>query len=363
MAGACLALADAPADAPGEPNAVQAGHVTVQVWNNLPHASVEDSYPDEIPWECPAADAQRLTLPIEGIEQGEGLFALRLRCLLTAPADGYYQIAFEGSGSQQILLSDDATPERAHEFWIDGHAWDDFLPGFADTFLRTEAPWRYFKQGQARYLEVRQIHTMGPRVLNFAWTLPDGTRQKIPATCVTNYLPPEKDVAPSNGLTPEGDRGESLKAEPVKPVRIDLKSAKPMSSGWVWYDGKGTTTTSDRIAPKPDVTQPALACSFGGDIEFPFVTTSAGYAVISTQIQLCNCYGNYAHVFCEREIDGVRLKRETLRALNGSAPAFRCLTPWLAAGNHTLKLHFTRAYNGASSRIFGIAVQGVTGNY
>jgi len=337
--------------------AVQAGHATVEVWSNLPWLSLWGRYADEIPWQYAAADAPHLTVPIDAIELGEGKFALRLRCLLTAPKDGYYLLAFEGSGNQQILLSDDATPGRVRSLWTDGHHWDDFPSGFGETLLRTEGPWRYFKAGEARFLEIRHLHSSGPNRLQLAWTLADGTRQKIPAACIANYVPPANDVTPGNGTAPDGTYGEVLKAVAGTPVKIDLKSAKALSSGWSTFDGKGATLNSPRIAPKPDLTQPALTCIFGGDIEFPFATLAAGYAVLSTQIQLCNGWGDYVHVVCQREIDGVRFDRETLTALSGSAPTFRCVTPWLAAGKHSLRLHFTRAYFEGSCRIFGLAVQ------
>ena len=354
--------ADAPADGGGaNKSATQAGQATLNVWNDQAPGSLEARYADDLPWQFAAGDSQRLTVPIDTIEQGEGYFALRLRCLLTAPKDGYYSLAFEGSGSQQILLSDDATPGHARALWSDGHAWDDFLPGFDQTYLRTEGPWRYFTQGEARYLEIRHIHTMGPKVLHLVWTLADGTRQNIPAACVAPYLPPAKDVMPGTGVVPDGDYGEVLRAVTGTPVRIDLKSAKALSSGWAAHDGKGKTLTSERIAPKPNLTHPALTCCFGGDIEFPFVTQAAGYAVLSTQVQLCNGPGDYVHVVCEREIDGVSFDRKTLKALSGSAPTYRNVTPWLAAGNHALRLHFTRAYSGGSCRLFGVGVQEVAG--
>ena len=354
--------AEAPA-AGGGPNdpAATAGRATLNVWNDVAPETLGARYADEVPWEFAAAESQRLTVPIDTIEQGEGRFALRLRCLLSAPNDGYYALAFEGSGSQQFLLSDDATPGHARALWSDGHAWDDFLPGFDQTLLRTEGPWRYFKQGEARYLEIRHIHTMGPKVLHLLWTLADGTRQQIPAACVAPYLPPAKDVMPGTGVIPDGDYGEVLRAVTGTPVKIDLRSAKALSSGWATHDGKGKTLTSERIAPKPDLTQPALTCCFGGDLEFPFATDAAGYVVLSTQIQLCNGPGDYVHVVCEREVDGVSFDRKTLKALSGSAPTYRCVTPWLAAGKHSLRLHFTRAYSGGSCRLFGVGVLEVPG--
>jgi len=339
--------------------AAQAGHATMEVWNNQDPLKILYAYADEIPWQFADTESKRLSAPIDGLDQGEGVCAERLRCLLTAPKDGYYMLAFAGSGQQQILLSEDATPARARTLCNDGHLWEDYPSGFDQTQLRTEGPWRYFKAGEARFLEIRHLHTSGPNLLQLAWTLADGTRQKIPAACVANYLPPAHDKTPGNGTTPDGGYGEVLKAVTGTPVRIDLKSAKALSSGWAAFDGEGFTVQSSRVEPKPDVTQPALTCCFGGDIEFPFVTQAAGYAVLSMQIQLCTGPGEYSHAVCEREIDEVRFDSETLRALDGSAPTFRCVTPWLGAGKHTLTLHLTRAYFGASCRLFGLAVQAV----
>ncbi len=362
MLGRCAlaVMAASGAAAGSEPNnpAARQGHATVDVWSDLQTAKT-GAYADEVPWQYSAREATRFTLPIEAMNRGEGYFAARVRCLLTAPKDGYYLLSFEAGGIQQILLSDDATPERVRTLWAECNPWLEYPTGFNDTRLRTEGPWRYFKQGEARYLEIRHMHIMGPTLLHLVWTLPDGTRQNIPAACITNYLPPENEVMPGNGTQSDGNYGEVLKAVTGTPVRIDLQRAKALSSGWVMLDEMYSLCSADTIDPKSNATQATPTCTFGGDIEFPFVTQAAGYVVLSTQIQLCYGRGDYVHAVCEREIDGVRFDRETLKARTGTAPTFRCVTPWLVAGQHTLRLHFTQDHFGGSCRLCSIAVQEV----
>ena len=364
----------APAGAEPNNDAARPGCATVNVWGGLDHSLTKSTplsvssliawyhrtYPDEIPWLMPAAQSKQTTVGLGELGPGESFSLVRARCLLTAPQDGYYLLSLEGDGYQQVLLSDDATPGGALPLWTTGKLRITELAGFDPDRVCTEGSWQYFKRGVTRYVEIRHMHRNGPLPLKLVWTLPDGTRQPIPAACVTSFLPPKNAAEPGDGTSPDGIYGAVLHSVKAIPGNIDLATAKPLSSGWAAFNSANTLRFSDVADPKPDLTKPGLTCIFGGDLEFTFVTKDSGYAVVSSQMQLCEGTRTYVHVLCEREIDGVRFDRDTLRARDGSAPNFRCVTPWLEAGTHCLRLHFTPCMLGGACRIFSLGVQTLT---
>ncbi|MEI6674334.1 MAG: hypothetical protein WCO57_04060 [Verrucomicrobiota bacterium] len=361
-----------------EPNktTAQPGHATVNVWADLLESgrestpqsvrdaisTVHEIYPDEIPWFIPAANSARMTLALDELGPGEGLSMVRVRCLLTAPQDGYYLLSLEGDGHHQVLLSSDASPKHLRPLWTSGKFRFQEPVGLDPDGFSTEGSWQYFKRNEARYVEIRHLHLTKPVPLALMWTLPDGTRQRIPDTCVASVVPPSDDVELGDGTTPDGVYGEVLHSVKAKPVELDLATAKALSTGWAAFDGTSTTQVHEAGPTEDYVKKNGISGCFGGDLEFPFVTKAAGYAVLTCQIQLCTGTKTYAHVLCEREIDGVRFDRETLRAIESATTPFRCITPWLEAGKHTLRLHFTPAMLGATCRLFAVGLQTLTGD-
>ena len=196
LAGAGIAGPLPPAADPGTTEA-QPGCATLEVWGDLQKAlskagnrspyrivnSIHSVYPDESHKLIPAAEAARMSQPLDQLGQGEGLSIVRASCLLNVPRDGYYLLSLEGNGRHQVLLSDDATPDRLRTLWTSGFIPKDIPPVFDPNRICTEGPWQYFQHDQPRYVEIRHLHRLGPIPLKLLWTLPDGTRQPIPAFC------------------------------------------------------------------------------------------------------------------------------------------------------------------------------------
>lgn len=329
------------------------GFARISTWYGLQHYEMSTNYPDDLPWlpfKNPAVDSVQ---PQGKWSQGGGNTAQRLRWWLTAPRDGYYSLAIDAVGFQQMLLSDDSHAAGARPVLTAGGVFAGYSRNFSDPRLATESPWIHFKKGEPRYLEVRQIRHMGGNSFDLAWTGEDGTRQAIPAACLSSYVPRGGSADAEPSLNREAGEIQATGAK----IDFDIPSGKPLSGGWVHFDSHSSGHNSLVAEPKPDLKRTGICNNFGGGIEYPFTTAAAGYALLAMEAQLCNESSMVVHLNCEREIDGVKFGRETLRAGGGAAPFFRCVTPWLAAGKHMLRLRFEPGIRGASIRLLSMNLQ------
>lgn len=274
---------------------------------------------------------------------------VRLRALITAPVEGYYNFCSTATGRHTVFVSNDATPHAVNTRFSQLHY----------TFGNFDGPPIYLKKGEVRYFELRQVNTGGPRAIGLAWRLPDGTTQGIPKECVRNYLPADDDPDPALTM-PDGRYTALLKTiSPGKAIKLDLDKAEALTNGWAAFSAHNPKKFF-KIDPAPDFTQGGLSAACGGSLEFEFETNTEGYAVLATQIQLCSGLLANARSALEWEIDGVKFGLETLWARDGSAPVFRCVTPWLASGRHKLRLHFVPLSLLSAVRIFSVSVHPVT---
>lgn len=329
------------------------GHVTLETWLNLPARYFLVACPEELPWIVPGKP-EFAVHPLDRVPAPAGFSAARLRCVLRAPEDGYYRIAAEAAGFQQILLSDDGTPAKLKPLWRDGGLWEDHHPGFNDHRLRLESPWIHLRKNEPRYLELRNLHTPAAGFFHLAWTGRDGVRRDIPPECVASYLPEAADTPP-----PEGDDPEFPSPVDGEWQSLDLRSARALTSGWSqfgpgscgWFEG---STHNRRKLPAF-----GLSTTYGGTIEMPFTIAAPGYRELVLDYQLCSGGRLFSHFNITREIDGVRFGGETLLSRDGFAVTRRILTPWLTAGRHVLRLHLEPDRNPVAFRILTLGLRQV----
>jgi hypothetical protein len=332
--------------------AARAGHVTLDVWRQLPkEAFIHLLQPDEVAG-LRGETTEHSVVPIDNLGLDTGRCTVRARCVVTAPQDGYYQFSLEAWGTQLVMLSDDATPARLRPLWRSSRLRQAVNYG----------PWRYFRKDQPRYLEIRHVYTQDSAPMTLGWTLSDGTKQSIPASCVTSYPVGPDDAKTDDGPNTEGRFAPLLKDKPGgSAITLDLKAAKALTDGWT----TSQYVSTEHTVPKPKESTAGklgLMCTYGGDLEFAFETKTEGYAVLSMDLQLNFWIHNFSHIRCEREIDGIRFSPETLGTRNGSFATFRCITPWLKAGGHKLRLHFKPLAPACSARLQAVSIQPITGN-
>ena len=203
--------------------AARAGHVTLDVWRQLPkEAFIHLLQPDEVAG-LRGETTEHSVVPIDNLGLDTGRCTVRARCVVTAPQDGYYQFSLEAWGTQLVMLSDDATPARLRPLWRSSRLRQAVNYG----------PWRYFRKDQPRYLEIRHVYTQDSAPMTLGWTLSDGTKQSIPASCVTSYPVGPDDAKTDDGPNTEGRFAPLLKDKPGgSAITLDLKAAKALTDGY-----------------------------------------------------------------------------------------------------------------------------------
>lgn len=328
------------------------GHATLDVWRNMPGEYTLVAGPEELPWIFPEK-LETGTYPLDKIPVQASFSAWRLRCVLKAPADGYRRITAEAAGAQQILLSEDGTPARLRPLWRDGALWEDHKPGFKDDRLRLESPWVYFKKGEPRYLEIRNLHTPTPGFFRIAWAGEDGVRREIPAECVMSDAEdrPHPDAADPEFADPAG----------ADWIGLDPAAGQALTTGWAFFGPQSAGWFDGFTQNKRKLPARALTTNFGGSVEYAFTIAKAGYHELVLDGQLSSGGRLYSHFNITREIDGTRFGRELLVGRDGFATTFRVLTPWLAAGKHTLRLHVAPDRTPTALRILTLGLRRMAG--
>lgn len=317
----------------------QPGLVNFKAWRNFNPGSktlLETAFPNDLPWILENQTPEASLLHLENLQPPFGADAVWACFLLTAKTSGYHLLSAEAGGALQVMLSADATPEHLRLLWDAGSAKGNHTPGFTLKSEITESAWIYLEAGRPRLVDIRYLHLGGQAFLNVEWTTPDGTRQKIPDDCISPWQAEGSDALPPYASMADGDWRTTLQGATLEPKPIDLSKSKALTTGWSDFNSQLELAHGDVLEEELNR---GLACPWGGSLELPFTTSEDGHAVLSTRVALLTGIPAYARVSCEREIDGIRFGRQPITAANRSAPVFRCVTPWLKAGKHTLRLH------------------------
>lgn len=320
----------------------QAGLVNRTLWQHVSReykSFLDNSYADDIPWIFKDQKSESTLPHIGDLTPPRPATGVWLRFLLTPKISGYYILSVEAGGALQVLLSDDATPEKFKRLWYDGSSDQSRQPGFQKDSDITESSWIYLAAGQPRLVDIRYFHRLDPTFLNLLWTTPDGIRGKIPDDCVSPWKTEKIDAFPSYQDWTDREWREDLKNAGVEAKPLDLKTAKALTSGWsVYHDSE-----FGYIPPFPDPhADHGLVSYYGGSREIPFTTSHDGYAALTTRVALFAGPRSNARVICEREIDGIFFGRQQFATKSNQSNDFHVVTPWLKAGKHSLRLHFER---------------------
>jgi hypothetical protein len=287
-----------------------------------------------------------------------GTSAVWVRFLLTPETTGCHLLSVEAGGALQVMVSDDDTPGKLRLLWYDCTELEARPSGFGPESRITESGWIHLVAGQPRLVDIRFVHSAGENFLNAEWTPPDGRRQKIPDACVSPWPAEASEKLPSYESRADGRWGEVLRNVRLESKPLDLSKAKALTSGWSAFRPEELHHGKEM---KDTELQKGLACAWGGALEIPFTIRDEGYAVLSTRMMLVAGVPSHARVMCEREIDGIRFGREPISTVNNQVTVFRCVTPWLKPGDHTLRLHFELMENPAHAVLFNASLAPASG--
>jgi len=318
----------------------QLGLVHRKAWQKIPDKTrgrLGGHFADMIPWVLEGVEFETGRRHIGNLNPAPGADATWVRFLLTPETDGFHNLAVEGGGSVQVLLSDDATPRKFKCLWHNGNIYDARRPGFMQKSELTESGWIHLSAGQPRLVDIRYVHSVNPDFLNIEWTTPDGIRGKIPDHCVSPWPAKEDEVLPSFEDWMDRAWREVLQDATQNAEPLDLRTATALSDGWSVFREDEMPEYPPNPNPKAEG---GLVCSFGGSLEIPFSTNEEGYAVLTTRVILFPAPYTHGRVICEREVDGIRFGYQPL-VLEAHRPSrFHIVTPWLEPGDHSLRLHF-----------------------
>ena len=330
----------------------QPGLVHLKLWRSLDSTYkswLGNGYPDDMPWILDNQKAETGLRHLGKLQPSFGTSAVWARFLLNAENTGYHRLSVEAGGALQVMVSDDDTPGKLRLLWYDCTELEARPSGFGPESMITESGWIHLAAGQPRLVDIRFVHNAGENFLNAEWTTPDGRRQKIPDGCVSPWPADALEKLPPYHSMADGQWGEVLRDVRLESEPLDLSTVKALTSGWSEFRPEELHHGKEMKDPE---LQKGLACAWGGSLEIPFTTRIEGYAVLSTRMMLVAGIPVHVRVMCEREIDGIRFGREPIAAVNNEVTVFRCVTPWLEAGKHTLRLHFELMENPAHVVLF-----------
>ena len=323
------------------------------------------------------------------------LYATRYRGTVTAPVTGNYTFWLSGDDEAELWLSDGSVSALTNRYGKQKLAWiqdqrfgrdytsDEDFDRFATQRSRTV----HLTAGQHYYIEVLHKEGYGGDHVAVAWQVPGGQREVIPASAFSSDIPEDDDLdddylpaawetqyglnPADNGLTDarDGQYGDwdqdgltnfeeyQLGTDPTNAdsdgdtltdkeerdyygtdplvsnqlastlhTQITLGSYQASSNAWE-TGANGELTSTERR----------------GYIDYPFTVNAGQEGIFEIRItggaagQIRSVEELPLEVSLNEEIIGkVRLRSE-----NGASSTIKHLTPWLSAGNYTLRIKNT----------------------
>lgn len=343
--------------------------------------------------------ARSLVTSAQTISQPDDAFGSRLRGYLTAPVTGNYIFWVLGDDENEFWLSSTSSKFDKQLLVRPSLHTTNF-----DTDLSQKSRVVSLVAGQTYYLEVLHKEYYGEDACQVAWTRPGGTREIIPGTVLSTFIPTAEDRddddlpdawEATNGLNTNdngridqrnGARGDldgdglTNAAEWKAGTRADIADSD--SDGVNDRDEVAmmeTAALEGDAAPFENVATisgSSYTAAFGtwikedgkarqdcvrGWLEYPVTLPAAGVYQMDlafTPVADAKVSRDYEIVF---SADGKTIQRETVTVAENSSGHAKTLSPWLAAGTHTLRVFIDNSHHFRRVTIDQLAVLAARG--
>jgi len=356
------------------------GGLLQEIWLGIPGYSVKELTSSAKILQTP--DVVNLVSSAQTVSQPYDAFGSRLRGYLTAPTTGTYTFWVMGDDETEFWLSTSAS-----KFDKEMLVRPTLNTTSFDTDLSQKSRTVTLVAGQCYYLEVLHKDYYGGDFCQIAWQRPDGSREIIPGSVLSTYIPTaddqDDDNLPdaweiANGLSPsdngrvnpkngahgdlDGD-GLDNAAEFKAGTRADLADtdgdgvndrdevqmmetqalmadAAPFESITTVPGASYTATSGSWIQENGKAHQDCVR----GWLEYPVTLATAGVYQLDlafTPVTDAGVSPDYEIVF---SADGKTIQRETVTVAVAASGHAKVLSPWLTAGSHTLRIFIDNSY-------------------
>ncbi len=353
------------------------GYLSSEVWTGISAFKVSDLVENDKFYGAPDEE-NRATSVFTDIDKYSGG---RLRGYITAPDTGKYTFWVSSSTSAELWLSADQTKYRKNRIASNGGVpWDS--TNFWDLFSSQMSEEVELVAGEKYYIEIlSQQHHSASQHIRFAWARPGAEREPVPSEFLSTYAREAEDMdddylpdawETQNGLDPadnglidrarQGERGDFdldglsnreeyvygtdpanpdtdgdglLDSAEIRSYNTDPTVSDSPSESLVGIIDLTTFTASE---PWTLTSQGLIPPTFRGSISWNFTVPGDGYWSLNVATSLLGDLYLYETVDVGVAIDGHSMGRSTLVYGRDRDALLRILTPYLAAGSHTVAL-------------------------
>ncbi len=357
------------------------GALLEELWWNVP--GDRTALLDKEPRLLQLPDEHTLALFARGTEDRPEHYANRLRGYLTAPVTGTYTFWAAGDDEVDFFLS---TTSSKFDKQLLVHPSIIGLDLDGDVSMKSREI--TLVAGQRYFMEIRHIDSHGADYCQVFWKKPGGNREIIPGSALSTYIPTSEDmdnddlpdayelanglsisdngrINPVNGANGDLDGdGLSNAMERKAGTRADLSDTDGDGVNDLDEVSMGETSAlAADIAPfEPVITLPgdSYTANSGswlkqngkakqdcvrGWLEYPVTLTAAGAYQLDlafTPVADARVSPYYEIVF---SADGKTIQRAIVNVPPNTQGRAKILSPWLAAGSHTLRVFIDNSYH------------------
>jgi PA14 domain/Bacterial TSP3 repeat len=386
----------------------RAGLFMTESWSGIAGTTVANLVASPKFYQEPDAVTYR---PLSGLRFSDAFASTRSRAYLTPTVTGNYTFWLSARTSAELFLSTDLTRGKYAKQKIAAMGSDlGSGPGIGwhetdlwDRFTGQQSAVVSLQAGQTYYIEIdHHGGGQGAAHTNLAWAHDGGVREVIPDALISSYLKTSDDLdddslpdawESQNALSPsdngysdllrQGERGDYDGDGLTNREEYLLGTAPTNSdtdgdgqSDGVEVNTYGTSPTVVNSISTTLVTSPLLTAynasgtsgtwqmfnggligdSFRGHIEWSFTVPTDGWYLLDLSSRLRGTVRASEDLAVVMAVDGRAFPSQTMRFTNGQANSVSCLSPWLSAGNHTLRLVVNNEIGRRTLQILGLKV-------